>query len=171
MKNKIGGLLLLTLLLFWTVGGASVLASAEDEPNLDLEPVIYEKLKFKKNTDYLHDSKKVEMKNTIPTKQFDIYFDGRKKLPKRSDGSSLFRTSERGEKSTVAVKSAELNLFTKTEVAKNERSPVNSIEEETAGNRTRTMILLAIIAAGLVVVFTIFLPKLVNAPDGSKPTG
>ena len=109
------------------------------------------------------------MKNTIPLKQFDIYFDGRKKLPKRSDGSYLFRTSERGEKSTVAVKTAELKLFT-TPVDKNERLATDSIEEENAGNRTRTMILLAIIAAGLVAVFTIFLPKLVNTPDGSKPT-
>ncbi|NYF23594.1 type VII secretion protein EssA [Sporosarcina sp. JAI121] len=162
MKTKTVRLLLVSLLLAWMAGGTAVQAAGDEEPDLDLEPVIYEKLKFKKNTDYLHDRKKVEMKNTIPTKQFDIYFDGRKQLPKRDDISSLFQSDERGEKSTVAAKTAELGLFTKAGDGSNTRTVPETIEEGSASNTSRTMILLLIIAAGLVVLFTIFLPKLVN---------
>ena len=168
MTTKWTWLLLLILLIVWTTSNRIVQAAPEDEPNLDLEPVVYEKLKFKKNTDYLHDSKKVEMKNTIPVKQFAIYFDGRKQLPKRSNGSYLFRTGERGEKSTVAAKTAELRLFASAEKSGNNTTAVKIIEDNSATNMPRTLILLGIIVAGLVTLFTIFLPKLVNTSEGDK---
>jgi len=168
MKTKSTWLLLIILIIAWTAGNSTVQAAPDDEPNLDLEPVSYEKLKFKKNTDYLHDSKKVEMKNTIPVKQFDIYFDGRRQLPKRSNGSYLFQTKERGEKSTVAAKTTELGLFTNAEKSGKKIAAVKIIEENTATNTPRTLILLAIIVAGLVTLFTIFLPKLVNTSEGDK---
>ncbi len=168
MKIKSTCLLLLILIIAWTAGDNTVQAAPDDEPNLDLEPVVYEKLKFKKNTDYLHDSKKVEMKNTIPVKQFDIYFDGRKQLPKRSNGSYLFRAEERGEKSTVAAKTAELGLFASAEKSVKKITAVKVIEDKPATNTRRTLILLAIIVAGLVTLFTFFLPKLVNTSEGDK---
>ncbi|KAA0955569.1 type VII secretion protein EssA [Sporosarcina sp. ANT_H38] len=168
MKTKSTCLLLVVLVIAWIAGGIAVQAAVDDEPNLDLEPLSYEKLKFKKNTDYLHDSKKVEMKNTIPVKQFDIYFDGRKQLPKRSNGSYLFQTAARGEKSTVAAKTSELGLFTNAATSSKEITADNIVEENTAPNMSRTLILLAIIVAGLVTLFTIFLPKLVNTSEGDK---
>lgn len=168
MKTKSTWLLLLILIIAWTAGDRIVQAALGDEPNLDLEPFSYEKLKFKKNTDYLHDSKKVEMKNTIPVKQFDIYFDGRRQLPKRSNGSYLFRAGERGEKSTVAAKTAELGLFASAEKSGKKITAVKIIEENTGTNMPRTLILLAIIVAGLVTLFTFFLPKLVNTSEGDK---
>ncbi|HJF31854.1 MAG TPA: type VII secretion protein EssA [Sporosarcina psychrophila] len=168
MKTKSTWLLLILLIIAWTAGHSTVQAAPEDEPNLDLEPVVYEELKFKKNTDYLHDRKKVEMKNTIPVKQFDIYFDGRKQLPKRSNGSYLFRTGERGEKSTVAAKTTELGLFTSAEKSGKKIAAVKIIEENTATNMPRTLILLAIIVVGLITLFTIFLPKLVNTAEGNN---
>ena len=168
MTTKSTCLLLIILIIAWTAGHSTVQAAPDDEPNLDLEPLRYEKLKFKKNTDYLHDSKKIEMKNTIPVKQFDIYFDGRKQLPKRSNGSYLFRTGERGEKSTVAAKTSELGLFTSAEKSGKKITAVKIIEENTATNMPRTLILLAIIVVGLIALFTIFLPKLVNPSEGEK---
>ena len=168
MKTKSTWLLLILLIIAWTASNSTVQAAPEDEPNLDLEPVVYEKLKFKKNTDYLHDRKKVEVKNTIPVKQFDIYFDGRKQLPKRSNGSYLFRTGERGEKSTVAAKTTELGLFTSAEKSGKKIAAVKIIEENTATNMPRTLILLAIIVVGLITLFTIFLPKLVNTAEGNN---
>lgn len=168
MITKSTWLLLVILLIAWTAGHSTVQAAPDDEPNLDLEPVVYEKLKFKKNTDYLHDSKKVEMRNTIPVKQFDIYFDGRRQLPKRSNGSYLFQTKERGEKSTVAAKTAELGLFTSAEKSGKKTNAVKIVEENTATNKPRTLILLAIIVAGLVTLFTFFLPKLVNTSEGDQ---
>ncbi|MFJ5769046.1 type VII secretion EssA family protein [Psychrobacillus sp. NPDC093180] len=166
MKTKI--LLLLVLLAFVVLFVDLQVVSAEEDKTIEeLEPVIYEKLQFKKNTDYLHDGKKTEMKNTIPDKQFNIYFDGRKQLPNRSDTSFLFQTSVRGEKSTVAAKSSELNLFM-AESKNDMQLPDSFIDDrETATNNTRTLIFLAIIAIGLLALFIVVLPKLVQ-PSGTS---
>ena len=83
----------LFVLIIWF--SAVQFVSAEEQVK-DLEPLIYEKLKFKKNTNYLHDEKKTEMKNTIPEKQFNIYFDGRKQLPNRGDTSFYFKPLSEG---------------------------------------------------------------------------
>lgn len=157
-----------TVLLLLIVWSTAVQFVHAEEQVKDLEPVIYEKLKFKKNTDYLHDEKKTEMKNTIPEKQFNIYFDGRKQLPNRSDTSSLFHTAKRGEISTVAVRSSELKLFSKEGKGEKELSASPLDEDKTADNRIRTMILIAIIAVGVLVLFMVFIPKLVQTPDTSK---
>ncbi|WP_144509670.1 type VII secretion protein EssA [Bacillus sp. FJAT-22090] len=156
-----------TILLLLIVWSTAVQFVHAEEQVKDLEPVIYEKLKFKKNTDYLHDEKKTEMKNTIPEKQFTIYFDGRKQLPNRNDTSFLFQTDKRGEISTVAVRSSELKLFSNEGKGKKELSTSPLDEGEIANNRIRTMILLAIIAVGLVVLFIVFIPKLVQTSDTS----
>ncbi|TQR21290.1 type VII secretion EssA family protein [Psychrobacillus vulpis] len=157
-------LLLSVILISWSFN----VHANKDESISNLEPVIYEKLTFKKNTDYLHDVKKIEMKNTIPVKQFDIYFDGRKQLPNRSDTSYLFQTAERGEKSTVAAKTSELKLFSKEGKGEKELSGNTVNEVETASDNARTMILLAIIAVGLITLFMVFIPRLVNATETSK---
>lgn len=154
----------LLLLIIWLSAVPFVYA---EEQFKDLEPVIYEKLKFKKNTDYLHDGKKTEMKNTIPEKQFNIYFDGRKQLPNRGDISFLFQTAERGEISTVAAKSSELKLFLNEGIGDKEFSASPIDKGKSADNITRTMILLAIIAIGIAVLFIVFIPRLVNTPDTS----
>ncbi|GGA19261.1 type VII secretion EssA family protein [Psychrobacillus lasiicapitis] len=166
MKTKV--LLLLVLLAFAVLFVDLQVVLAEEGKTIEeLEPVIYEKLKFKKNTDYLHDGKKTEMKNTIPDKQFNIYFDGRRQLPNRSDTTFLFQTSARGEKSTVAAKSSELNLFMAE--SKNDMQLPDSYmdDRETATNKTRTLIFLAIIAIGLLALFIVVLPKLVQ-PSGTS---
>lgn len=167
MKAKrVCSFFLLFLLAFTT---EIAVAQAEENKKMDeLEPMIYEKLKFKKNTDYLHDGKKMEMKNTIPTKQFDIYFDGRKKLPNRSDTSYLFQTANRGEKSTVAAKSLDLKLFSNEGKRDRELSSSPPGEGKAANHRTRTIILLAIIAVGLAALFMIVIPKLVYSSESPK---
>lgn len=149
------------------VGGVTALAETEESP-VQLVPLEYEKLKFEQNTDYLHDEQKTEMKNTIPTKQFDIYFDGRMQLPDREDTSFLFQTSARGEKSTVKVKTSELQLFSLEKKRENEAIPVTNIEEESSDNMTLTLILIGILAVSMILVFTLFLPKLVNTSEISK---
>ncbi len=149
------------------VGGVTALAETEESP-VQLVPLEYEKLKFEQNTDYLHDEQKTEMKNTIPTKQFDIYFDGRMQLPDREDTSFLFQTSARGEKSTVKVKTSELQLFSLEKKRENEAIPVTNIEEESSDNMTLTLILIGILAVSMILLFTLFLPKLVNTSEISK---
>ncbi|SER67508.1 type VII secretion protein EssA [Psychrobacillus sp. OK032] len=170
MKTNRMMLLVLLAIIFLFVDTQVVLA-AEDKTIDELEPVIYEKLKFKKNTDYLHDEKKTEIKNTIPEKQFNIYFDGRKKLPNRSDTSFLFQTSIRGEKSTVAAKSSELNLFMDKSKGEKQLPDSQFNSYETASNNTRTMIFLAIIVIGLIALFIVVLPKLVQPSETSINKG
>ncbi|WP_093059439.1 type VII secretion protein EssA [Psychrobacillus sp. OK028] len=165
---KVKSRLLLPVLLLSLVGNSLVVFAEEPKKAEDLEPVIYEKLKFKKNTDYLHDNQKTEMKNTIPKKQFDIYFDGRKKLPNRADTSYLFQTAERGEKSTVTAKSSELQLFSEKEIALANETE-SKIEEESSGNNLRPILFLGLIAIGMLTLFVIFLPKLVNSSETTEP--
>ena len=169
---KINRVLILVLLAIVVLFVDLHVVLAEEDKTIDeLEPVIYEKLKFKKNTDYLHDGKKIEMKNTIPNKQFNIYFDGRKQLPNRSDTSFLFQTSTRGEKSTVAAKSSELNLFMDKSKG-DKRLPDSQFNSNgTATNNTRTMIFLAIIVVGLCALFLVVLPKLVQPSETSTNKG
>lgn len=160
---------LVPLLFLMLVGNGLVIYAEEPKKVDDLEPVIYEKLEFKKNTDYLHDKQKTEMKNTIPKKQFDIYFDGRNKLPNRADTSYLFQTAERGEKSTVTAKSSELQLFSEKEmVQSNETIP--KIEEKSSSNNRRTILFFALIGVGIITLFVILLPKLVGASETSEPS-
>lgn len=149
------------------VGNGFVVFAEEPKKVEDLDPVIYEKLEFKKNTDYLHDKKKTEMKNTIPKKQIDIFFDGRKKLPNRGDISYLFQTAERGVKSTVTAKSSELKLFSAVDTKKAELSVSQMEEEKSSTNRIRTIIFFGIVGIGIIALFTILLPRLVNANDSN----
>ncbi|KQL36833.1 type VII secretion EssA family protein [Psychrobacillus sp. FJAT-21963] len=167
MSFKQFTLLFCVLMISWLLAQTTVHAN-EEKSSKELEPVIYEKLKFKKNTDYLHDGKKTEMKNTIPEKQFNIYFDGRRQLPNRKDTSYLFQTSERGEISTVSAKTSDLKLFSNESKGEKEQSGTSLNMEEPAGNKTRTMILLAIIAVGIVTLFMVFIPKMVNTPTSNK---
>ncbi|QUG40730.1 DUF5383 family protein [Psychrobacillus sp. INOP01] len=166
MKVKLR--LLFSILFLILVGNGFVVFAEEPKKVEDLDPVIYEKLEFKKNTDYLHDKKKTEMKNTIPKKQVDIYFDGRKKLPNRGDTSYLFQTAERGEKSTVTAKSSELKLFSEKDIALADES-VSKIEEESSSNSVRTIIFLGVIGIGILTLFVIFLPRLVSTSESSEP--
>ena len=166
MKVKSRFLISLLLLMMFLGNGFIVYA---DEPKKaeDLDPVIYEKLEFKKNTDYLHDKKKTEMKNTIPQKQFDIYFDGRNKLPNRGDTSYLFLTAERGEKSTVTAKSSELNLFSENDTTKQEVAMDQMGEEKSSSNRIRIIIFFGIVGLGVLALFAFLLPRLVHANDSN----
>ncbi|WP_342601103.1 type VII secretion EssA family protein [Psychrobacillus sp. FSL H8-0483] len=166
MKVKLP--LLFSILFLILVGNGFVVFAEEPKKVEDLDPVIYEKLEFKKNTDYLHDKKKTEMKNTIPKKQVDIYFDGRKKLPNRGDTSYLFQTAERGEKSTVTAKSSELKLFSEKDITLADES-VSKIEEKSSSNSVRTIIFLGVIGIGILTLFVIFLPRLVSTSESTEP--
>ncbi|QTD39746.1 type VII secretion EssA family protein [Sporosarcina sp. Te-1] len=137
-------------------------ATAEDSIE-ELEPVLYEKLKFNKNTDYLHDAGKIEMKNTLPEKQFNLHFDGSRRLPIRGDSSYLFRSDVRSERSTVAARSEEIGLFTKTATRKNEAtvSSYIPVEQQTDSNG-RTLLFILLIVIGTVVLFTVFIPKTIQ---------
>ncbi len=164
--NKI--LILLSILLTsFFIGGVAAVAETEGS-SVKLAPLEYEKLKFEKNTDYLHDDQKTEMKNTFPTKQFDIYFDGRMQLPDRDDTSFLFQTSARGEKNTVEVKTSELQLFSIERKKENVSTPVPIVEEESSGNMTLMLILTGVLALTIILLFTLFLPKLVNTSEVSR---
>ncbi|MEK3978482.1 type VII secretion EssA family protein [Psychrobacillus sp. FSL K6-2836] len=166
-RMKVNPRLLFPILFLTLVGNGFVVLAEEPKKVEDLDPVIYEKLEFKKNTDYLHDKKKTEMKNTIPKKQVDIYFDGRKKLPNRGDTSYLFQTAERGEKSTVTAKSSELKLFSEKDITLADVS-VSQIEEESASNSARTILFFGVIGIGILTLFVIFLPRLVSTSESTE---
>lgn len=166
-RMKVNPRLLFPILFLTLVGNGFVVLAEEPKKVEDLDPVIYEKLEFKKNTDYLHDKKKTEMKNTIPKKQVDIYFDGRNKLPNRGDTSYLFQTAERGEKSTVTAKSSELKLFSEKDITLADVS-VSQIEEESASNSARTILFFGVIGIGILTLFVIFLPRLVSTSESTE---
>lgn len=155
---KRSNLLLLALLLLLIFPQEVIYA--EEERSIDqLDSILYEKLQFKKNTDYLHDKKKVETKNTLPEKQLNLYFDGSRQLPNRQDTSSLFRTDERTEQSTMAVRAAELKLFSE----RKSESPKEKLSQPTSSgtnNTLRTWIFIGIVVAGLLLLFVVMVPKL-----------
>ncbi|KXH78555.1 type VII secretion protein EssA [Sporosarcina sp. HYO08] len=158
MKIKIMCIALFISMFGWTL--TAIVGKADSNESIeDLEPLLYERLKFKKNTDYLHDQKKIEMKNTIPVRQFDIQFDGSQKLPDRSDRSYLFQSSNREKASTVAVKSREIGLF-KNEINLKKKDSVQMPADEPAGTSIRTTIFIGMIVIVLIVLFTFFIPKL-----------
>ena len=158
--------MIVVLLVIWGMGASFYSVQAETDDSIrDLEPVKYDRLKFKQNTDYLHDTKKVEMKNTIPVKQLDINFDGSKKLPERGrDISYLFQEAERGQRSTVAAKSAEIGLFTTDNPDRKVETVKNIQDEQPKSTNIRTMIFIGLIGVGIIFLFTVLLPKLVNEP-------
>ncbi|SFM29354.1 hypothetical protein SAMN05421832_101523 [Psychrobacillus psychrodurans] len=166
MKVKLP--LLFSILYLMLVGNAFIVLAEEPKKAEELDPMIYEKLEFKKNTDYLHDNKKTEMKNTIPKKQVDIYFDGRNKLPNRGDTSYLFLTAERGEKSTVTAKSSELKLFSAKDTKQAELSVSPMGEKKSYSGKIRTFIFLGLVGIGIIALFVILLPKLVNTSESTK---
>ncbi len=138
----------------------------EQETANELNPLIYKKLRFKQNTDYLHDTGKTEMKNTIPVKQFDINFDGSKRLPKRDDTSYLFQSATRGEKSTVSARTAELDLFNEETTQKLE--PILKQDDVKPSNASmRTWLYIGMIGIGILFLFTFLLPRLM----GDQGTG
>lgn len=167
--NKAILMILCTALLCFSKSG--VVLADENKTIDELEPLLYEKLEFKKNTDYLHDVKKTEMKNTIPIKQFDIFFDGRKKLPNRNDSSFLFQSDERGENSTVAARSLELKLFTsgdqETKTQRNSAFKQHQEQQGSSNGGLLTFVFLSIIAIGIIILFAVFLPKLASASNGA----
>ena len=164
---------ILLLLSLCVVGGsAGAIASAEGPKDIkEFEPLNYQELEFKGNTDYLHDKQKVEMKNTLPEKQFDIDFDGSKQLPDHSDTLFLFEEAERGKKSTVTVMASEMGLFK----ADAKDSGTNFIgassvnDEPTPGTPIgRTVIYMGLIIAGLLVLFGFLLPRFIHQPVPQK---
>ena len=111
------------------------------------------------------------MKNTIPVKQLDINFDGSKKLPERGrDISYLFQEAERGQKSTVAAKSAEIGLFTTDNPDRKVENVKNIQDEQPKSTNIRTMIFIGLISVGIIFLFTVLLPKLVNEPNRRNKT-
>ena len=164
--------MIVVLLVIWGMGASFYSVQAETDDSIrDLEPVKYDRLKFKQNTDYLHDTKKIEMKNTIPVKQLDINFDGSKKLPERGrDISYLFQEAERGQKSTVAAKSAEIGLFTTDNPDRKVETVKNIQDEQPKSTNIRTMIFIGLIGVGIIFLFTVLLPKLVNEPTRRNKT-
>lgn len=164
--------IIVVLLVVWGMGASFYSVQAETDDSIrDLEPVKYDRLKFKQNTDYLHDTKKIEMKNTIPVKQLDIDFDGSKKLPERGrDISYLFQEAERGQKSTVAAKSAEIGLFTTDTPDRKVETVKNIQDEQPKSTNVRTMIFIGLIGVGIIFLFTVLLPKLVNEPNRRNKT-
>ena len=157
-------------LLIWMIsflGAFSVEVHAEgDNPSSDLNPLEYESLKFKKNTDYLHDNKKIELKNTLPQKQFDIFFDGRQQLPDRGDTSYLFQTSKRGEISTVSARSQELQLFSK-EASSSVIQASDTIEEGSA-SKLPMIIIITLLIVSIGSLFLFMVPKLLKNVDSPR---
>lgn len=167
MKLKKMIVVLVMSMLVWKAAPLVGLVDSNDTIN-DLEPVIYDKLKFKKNTDYLHDDGKIEMKNTITNRQFDIKFDGSRKLPEKGDTSYLFQDVVRGGKSTVAAKALDIGLFTKGEPGIQEK-PITQIPDGSPnGNSLRTLVFLGLIILSLVVIFVFFVPKLVQISSNDE---
>jgi hypothetical protein len=166
MKVKRTFTLLVMVCAFWLIAGNDVGAD-EVETIHDLDPVIYDKLEFKKNTDYLHDQQKIEMKNTLPVEQFDIDFDGSKQLPDRGNTSYLFQEAEREKKSTVAAMTSEIGLFEdegKYRKAEEVQAPIANNEQTVGNNTGRTIIFIGLIAVGLLFLFAFLLPRLINQP-------
>ncbi len=166
MKVKFVSLALLLLILITGVGVVSVAADGDDSIE-GLKTVDYEKLKFKKNTDYMHDRKKVEQKNTIPTKQFDVHFDGQKQLPNRNDTSFLFNSAKRGEKNTTAVRASDLQLFTNSANEEPFLASEKPYEQKVGNTRFQSWLLIGVLLLGIIVLFTTLLPRLLQSAEQS----
>ena len=164
MKLKRNWLLIVSFFFMGFISGE--VHAEEGKSSSDLQPLEYESLKFKKNTDYLHDDKKIELKNTLPKKQFDIFFDGRQQLPDREDTSYLFQTSKRGEISTVSARSQELQLFSKE--ASSSVIQTSEMIEEGTSSKLPMMIIFTLLILSIGSLFLFIVPKLLKNADSPR---
>ena len=105
------------------------------------------------------------MKNTIPVNNLTLTLMAVRSFRRGRDISYLFQKAERGQKSTVAAKSAEIGLFTTDNPDRKVETVKNIQDEQPKSTNIRTMIFIGLIGVGIIFLFTVLLPKLVNEPN------
>lgn len=163
MKVKRAGAVLLAMIFC-----SSAIPAAADtggNPGDSLDPLEYKSLPFRKKTEYLHDSRKVEMKNTLTEAQVNLDFSEPVRFKSSIEVSDLFLEPGRPETGTAAAKAAELGLFTKSaETAAGQSGKTADIPDEPTGDhRIRTYIFIGFIGAAIFGLFGLMIPAMLKS--------
>lgn len=147
-------------------------ANTGSHPGDSLEPLEYKSLPFRKKTEYLHDSRKVEMKNTLTEAQVNLNFSEPVRFKPPIEVSDLFLEPGRPETGTAAAKAAELGLFTESQetAAGQSGKTVDIPDEPTGDHRIRTYIFIGFIGAAIFGLFGLMIPALLKSGSKGAPT-
>ncbi|WLR60971.1 type VII secretion protein EssA [Guptibacillus hwajinpoensis] len=135
------------------------------EANTDINELLpneYQKNKFKKNTDLIHDSSNSKEMEEISEDQKTISFNGKKVFNPENTLSELFLSMSK-ENSTIKDKAENLNLFSETETA-----AFNSINEEDTETTSSSFQLLIGILIGVCLIVLIMVLVIYNRLSSSK---
>ncbi|MBN8209401.1 type VII secretion protein EssA [Bacillus sp. NTK071] len=150
MKHKLISLITLVLLCFY-------LAPLAVEANTDINELLpneYQKNKFKKNNDFIHDSSNTKEMGEITEDQKTILFNGEKTFTPESTISQLF-LSMSTENSTIKDKAENLKLFSNTEAAAFQ-SKVTEAETTSSSFQLLIGVLIGVFLLVLVIVLIIY---------------
>ncbi|MGB8002049.1 MAG: type VII secretion protein EssA [Anaerobacillus sp.] len=128
------------------------------EANTDINELLpneYQKNKFKKNTDLIHDSSNTKEMEEISEDQKTISFNGTKVFNPESARSELF-LSMRKENSTIKDKAENLNLFSKTETAAFKSTNAEDTETTSSSFQILIGILIGVCLIVLIMVLVIY---------------
>ncbi|KMM37256.1 type VII secretion protein EssA [Guptibacillus hwajinpoensis] len=151
MKRKLISLITLIFLCGHLV---PVAVGANTDIN-ELLPNEYQKNKFKKNTDFIHDSSNTKEMGEITEEQKTIVFNGDKSFNPEPTINQLF-LSMSTENSTIKDKAENLKLFSNTETT-GFQSKINE-DTQTSSSSFQLLIgvLIGIFLLGLVIVLVIY---------------
>lgn len=151
MKRKLISLITLFFLCSHLV---PVAVDANTDIN-ELLPNEYQKNKFKKNTDFIHDSSNTKEMGEITEEQKTIAFNGNKSFNPEPTINQLF-LSMSTENSTIKDKAENLKLFSNSETAAFQ----SKITEDTQGSSSSFQLLIGVLIGvfllGLVIVLVIY---------------
>ncbi|MFC7363866.1 MULTISPECIES: type VII secretion EssA family protein [Bhargavaea] len=170
MKVKHAG----AILLATTISSAAIPATANtgDAPADSLEPLEYKSLPFRKKTEYLHDSRQVEMKNTLTEERVNLDFSEPVRFRSPIEVDDLFLEAGRPETGTAAAKAEELGLFTApAEKSQAQASQPAEVPDEAADSSSiRTYVFISLIGAAMLGLFGLMVPALLKSGTKGTPT-
>ncbi|KZE38550.1 hypothetical protein AV656_06485 [Bhargavaea cecembensis] len=169
MKVKLAGAILLAITL--SAAAVPAYANTEDDPADSLESLEYKSLPFRKKTEYLHDSRKVEMKNTLTESRINLDFSEPVRFRSPIEVEDLFLEAGRPETGTAAAKAKELGLFS-SPAEKSPARPSQSVEVPDGSadsSSIRTYIFISLIGAAMLGLFGLMIPALLKSGTKEVP--
>lgn len=162
MKHKkmiIRAILGMVLLTFIPVG--TVFADTDIK---DLKPNVFKDKKVDWNTDYLHDKAHYRQKTSIPKIQRQLTFKKDKHNPAKEMEKELFQGNTK-ENNTITAKATKLHLF--SDKGDTPYHPTDTDMQNT-GNSSLVVLYLSIIGAGIVLMFLILIPRMIQKPESKS---
>ncbi|WP_060674029.1 type VII secretion protein EssA [Rossellomorea vietnamensis] len=117
----------------------------------ELIPNDYQKNKFKKNSDLIHDQSSTNQKIQIPDEQKSLTFEGR-----RSNGLSELKAkifySEKKDTNTIKAKAVNLKLFRQSESAR-----LGGLEEDSQSSSSVSLLIAVFVGICVILLITVII--------------